>query len=143
MTNRTIKFRVWNNKSKQWLHGPSEHNDIDGINILGENILLGNFLNGVSIQDLNDIEVLQFTGLTDKNGREIFEGDLINFRLNGVTHGPEWEDITNAEVWYNENDAQFVFGRYKTNDFLDYYFSMADRIDKKNIEVVGNIYENK
>ena len=91
--------------------------------------------------------VQQYTGLKDKTGREIYEGDIINFTVLGFAHGPETEKITNAEVWFSEEDLQYVFGKFEMNSLNKqgkkeyYWYSIADRIDKNSIEIVGNIYE--
>jgi len=132
--NRCIKFRVWFEKEKRWLHGPSDRNDLDGINILGETILLGGFLDGVSIQDLNEIDVLQFTGLQDKNGCDIFEGDIINGYLcideigsGGYTNSNEWDftdKVTFAGCGFYCEKADFPIDQYET------------------LEIIGNIYDN-
>lgn len=91
----------------------------------------------------DDFVIQQFTGLIDKNNKEIYEGDLVNFTLLGRPHGDEDEFIENAEVWYNPEMAMFVFGRYMMPEYLEYSFCLADNIDKKSFEVVGNIFENK
>jgi uncharacterized phage protein (TIGR01671 family) len=120
---RQIKYRVWDVVDKKFLQS------------------VGHFYK-LCIETENDKFIIQqFTGLKDKNDKDIYEGDLINFTLKGFTHEVYPEDIEKAEVWFNDEDAMFVFGRYRTNDLLDYYFSMADRIDRKSIEIVGNIYE--
>ena len=132
------RFRVFNKKTNKWIYGPGEE-----VNLFGEVILLCEFMRGVGLQELNDCVVLQYTGLKDKNSREIYEGDLINFTLYGIPHGPEAEDIKNAEVWYDEQYACFCFGRYRTNDNFGYHYDMSDRIRPKSIEVVGNIFDKK
>jgi uncharacterized phage protein (TIGR01671 family) len=89
---RTQKFRVWNNKTKSWIHGPHKDSRLDGVNLFGETILFGELLRGISIEDLNEIIALEFTGLYDKNGKEIFEGDI-------VKHSYDNEEFTNEVVF--------------------------------------------
>ena len=65
----------------------------------------------------------QYTGLTDRNGKRIFEGDIIEFH----------EEI--GKIEYSECDAAFyiVFDTWYT------YFSTTD---ERRIEIIGNIHDN-
>ncbi len=74
MSNRVISFRVWNEKAKCWVHDTS----YGGVHLFGETILLGGFMHGVSVEDLNDCVAEQDTGIDDAKGVSIWEGDIVS-----------------------------------------------------------------
>jgi hypothetical protein len=110
MTKREFKFRVWDIKNKEYYYNFEFGDGDDGYFSFG--YLSENFI------------VQQFTGILDKNKKEIYEGDIIRYELGGKGR--------NAEVWWDEEFAMFCFDR-------DYEFTFMD--GAQNIEVLGNIYE--
>ena len=106
MQNR-FRFRVWNGKEMLYNGGLG----------YGE----GNQL----IEDKGHI-IMQSTGLKDKNGKLIYEGDIVKVRGYGVEGIFEmfWEDVT----------AQFAISIYESDCFEH---------SQSVMEVIGNIYENK
>jgi hypothetical protein len=133
---RQIKFRVWDNLKKEWCSNQQIwriRNDVGGVGqILPPAIYWKQHPQGLTIQ--------QFIGIQDKHGVDIYEGDLVNFEVRGIIHGPEREFMKRAEVWYSDEDLQFVFGKYQNLKYT-YWYSMLDDIDKSTIEVVGHIFQ--
>lgn len=113
---REIKFRAWDAESKEML------SDVyDGMMIQMNNGQLGLYDDVGEFIEL-DYPLMQFTGLLDKNGREIYEGDIVT----GWTAG---KDV----VKYDERNARF------TPIWIQLW---NDDIRDSMIEVIGNIYES-
>lgn len=71
----------------------------------------------------------QYTGLTDKNGTKIFEGDICNFSNRS--------DIDNyGVVVYDADETEFGV------DYGSTYLGLGRHYHSKDIEVIGNIFDN-
>lgn len=78
------------------------------------------------IMDYDNAEIMQFTGLLDKNGKEIYENDVVRVDWNDERYSPH-----NVQVIWNEEDLCWeIEGGCLTKD--NHHF-----------EIIGNIYENE
>ncbi len=140
---RKIKFRAWDKKNKRWLNFFNISEDGRVV------IPIGN----LHFQYFRHTEVMQFTGLLDKNGKEIYEGDIVRV-------DPDNSDIKPHEANQGELTGSLITGVYYIKEFGGFFpFCLPVRIGRpkilreefdrpiltkktKSIEIIGNIYEN-
>ena len=128
---REILFRGQRKTDKTWIYGNLLRTD-DGIFIIQ---------NHVPYHRLEKYEVLeetvcQYTGLTDKNGRKIFEGDIVKIN-NDVKEAFE---ISDGAVVYR--GGSFIVGGSNGNGTLNSLFAITDINYVLRGEVIGNIFDN-
>ena len=110
---KEIKFRAWD-KDDKYMTKPFLLSEIDN----------GEIEEGTLHVD--ELELMQFTGLKDKNGKEIFCGDI----LAGTDHSKS------GEVKWNESEARYKLYIPQEKSFgLEYAHARL-------IEIIGNIYSN-
>jgi uncharacterized phage protein (TIGR01671 family) len=105
--NRIIKFRAWSDKDKK-MYVPKLH-EFEDMNVCIDNLAS------------DQVTLMQFTGLLDRRGADIYEGDIVQ---------GSWGFVD--KIVYDTDFLQFRFDNGRS---LDYY-----GIHK--LEVKGNIYEN-
>lgn len=121
---REIKFRAWDKKNKR-LYDPMELRD-------------GALVGFRSICWDNPIILMQFTGLLDKQGKEIYEGDILLF---------DYGHYTLKKIVVEFFHGCFGICGYDTLNGErmgeTWFRTLMDVLQKGKIEIIGNIWENK
>ena len=133
MNQKIPNFRVWHKIEKRFV-------DLRSINFEDETIGYDAFgeANLYDVAKFSDIIFHRFTGLKDKNGKEIYEGDIIQSMLIGYAYNQN--NLLTAVVILD------TFGVFYVD--INYYFDFADQLDnslslaQEYSEVVGNIFQN-
>ena len=130
---RQIKFRGKSLKNKKWVYGDLMRN-ICATRIVRYKEIYNQSMHRADWEyiEVDDSTVGQYTGLTDRNGREIYEGDIIRYG-EFIYHVVEFK---HGMFGYTLPDGWFV--GYGGNS--NFSFNPLDK--SKEHEVVGNIHDN-
>lgn len=124
---REIKFRAWSKLLNKML----SHEDL---NKALKNLTKIEYIAGIFLPLNSDNEIMQYTGLNDKNGNEIYEGDI----LKGTTKGNSDEILAITYVKWDRGQFD-LFTEMTSDSWEDALFNYMQFFD---VEVIGNIYEN-
>ena len=122
---REIKFRVWNKENKKMFYSSDISKDIREnlllITLQGEIVRVKEFYYTTT---LKNFFLMQYTGLKDKKGNDIYEGDIVIIDIPNI-------DKFRAEIIFK--NGAFWIDSLMPKLLGDYI---------KNVRVIGNIYEN-
>ena len=143
---RTIKFRAWDKEYEKMTYFDEEDYEYKPPLVFRLDQVFKKDDNYDDYEDFeyNDItdkvEIMQYTGLHDENGKEIYEGDIIEFSYDMF--------VGNFDTFVAKGKVVFEEGAFYVEAFENERTTEGEAyllysINLDTIEVIGNIYENK
>ena len=134
--NREIKFRAWNKKEKYM-------EPVDDLQMFSNQLSIG-MLSKDYFLGKDDVELMQYTGLHDENGKEIYEGDIIESSYDVFTG--------NFDTKVGRGTVEFIDGAFyikpfeiegkKIKDIDNEEWFLIYTVNIDTLKVIGNIYDN-
>lgn len=122
------RFRAWDKEFKEMVQ-------VDAL-VFDEQLIKATYKNGnVVKEDLKNYVLMQSTGLTDKNGKEIFEGDILSIETD------EENVKVKIEVSWDSKHALFVFESKKYNEKEALGELFED--NPYPFKIIGNVWEDQ
>ena len=134
---REILFRGKRLDNGEWVYGAYRECDVTSESAEFKVILAPNIIDFWNRVDKST--VCQYTGLRDKNGKRIFEGDILHI----VSYTCDYDFKTSVGAKYGYKSGLYVDGYFDGGDFneIGFAFDYWQNEDAE-IEIIGNIHDN-
>ena len=139
---REILFRGKRFDNNEWVYG--SYLDENNLGIFTDDTEYEDC--NIAIVEVNTETIGQYTGLTDKNGKKIFEGDILKYTRRNWLYSQSSKNATYfvayLEMYYDDTCAAFKCRHYDENwKLIGGGFSPLNA-EEIIVEVIGNIYDN-
>jgi uncharacterized phage protein (TIGR01671 family) len=118
------RFRAWLKNDKKMIEVDEIHFYNGQLDFIGDGITF--------MRTVDKIELMQSTGLKDRNGKEIFEGDILAVETD--------DEVINVKVFWDKKHALYMFESKKFNE--EELLAELAEDNAYPFEVIGNIHEN-
>ena len=123
------KFRAWDSVKKEMFKDTFAITEIGQVVVVEQKFVT----DSPDYVFVNYLVIMQSTGLKDKNGKDIFEGDVLEIEDEG-------EVLGNAKLTWDKERAVFMIEAISVDDIAPFHEILSD--ESYSYRVVGNIYEN-